>query len=177
MHRIGFAHNVRPHHFDFLLKGGFMKDSTRKELYNSPNGDRWFLLKDNNGKLVVIHEPNKSSGGTPSEVAVDVFLAHSGRGPEHEALVQELAALGPANSHQQLSAEETERLSRALGQAVAQCWSNLPQPIQHALFEATVSSEGEIIRQDLAAYLHEKHARTREVLQAKAMPTPDSLGG
>jgi hypothetical protein len=44
---------------------------------------------------VLIQEPNTSSGGTPSEVAVDVFLAHSGRGPEHDALVQELAALGP----------------------------------------------------------------------------------
>jgi predicted alpha/beta hydrolase len=82
-----------------------------------------------------------------------------------------------ANSHQQLPTEDTERLSRALVQAVAQYWSNLPQATQHALFEAGVSSQREIVRQDLAPYLHEKHARTREVLQAKAMPTPDTLGG
>jgi hypothetical protein len=168
---------VTLHHFDVPLQGGFMTDSPRKELYNSPNGDRWLLSKDDSGKLVVIHQPNKSSGGAQSEVGVDVFLAHGGKGPEHEALVQELASLGLPDAHQQLSAEETEKLSRALGQAVARCWSNLPQQIQHDLFEAAVSSEGEIIRQELAVYLHEKHARTLEVLQANAMPTPDSLGG
>ncbi len=40
-----------------------------KELYNSPNGDRWILSKDSTGKLVVIHHPNKSSGGRPSETS------------------------------------------------------------------------------------------------------------
>ena len=65
------------------------------EKFNAKSGDRWLVSKDNSGKLVLIQEPNTSSGGTPSEVAVDVFLAHSGRGPEHDALVQELAALGP----------------------------------------------------------------------------------
>ena len=55
-----------------------------KELYNSPNGDRWALSKDGAGKLVVLHEPNKSSGGRPSEVAY-VFLSEGDQGPEHQA--------------------------------------------------------------------------------------------
>jgi hypothetical protein len=77
----------------------------------------------------------------------------------------------------ELCTEEAEKLARALGEAVARCWSSLPQEIQHDLFEAAVRSEGESIRQQLALYLHEKHARTVAAAQAKAMPTPDSPGG
>jgi len=135
---------------------------------------------DGGGKLVVVHQPNKSSGGRRSEVDVDVYLSRAGQGPEYQALLRELAARGVAyedNAHRQLSTEETKTLSRALGQAVARCWSSLPQDIQHNLFEAAVTSEGEVIRQRLAVYLHAKHERTLDAAQTKAIPTPDSLGG
>ncbi len=157
-----------------------MTASLPKELYNSPNGDRWLLSKDENGKPVVIHQPNKSSGGRPSEVSAEVFLAQGGQGPEYQALVRELASFDVPDGDKpdcELSAAETEKLCRALGQAVARCWATLPQNTQHDLFEAAVRSEGEVIRQQLAMYLHEKHARTLSAVQAKAMPTPDSLGG
>ena len=151
-----------------------------KELYNSPNGDRWALSKDGAGKLVVLHEPNKSSDGRPSEIAVDVFLSQGDQGPKHQALARELAALGVAHgddADQELSADHTEKLSHALGLAVARCWSSLPQEIQHQLFEAAVSSEGKLIRQQLAVFLHGKHERTVDAAQAKAVLTPDSPGG
>jgi hypothetical protein len=45
-------------------------------------------------------------------------------------------------------------VNQPLGQAVARCWSILPQEIQHKVFEAAVMSEGEVIRQVLAVYLH-----------------------
>jgi hypothetical protein len=110
---------------------------------------------------------------------VDVFLAQEGRGAEHQALVRELASLGLTSGDpcRELSAEETEKLSRSLGQAVVRCWSSLPQEIQHNLFEAAVASEGEVIRQQLAVYLHGKHERTVDAVHSKAIPTPDSLGG
>jgi hypothetical protein len=154
-----------------------------KELYSSPNGDRWLLSKDAAGALVVVHQPNESSGGRHSEVEIELYLAQGGHGPEHQALVRELAALGLAhddNAPRELSAEETERLSRALGQAVARCWSSLPQDIQHDLFEAAVTAQGETVRQQLAIYLHGKHERTvdaQQTQQTRAVPTPDSLGG
>jgi hypothetical protein len=151
-----------------------------KELYNSPNGDQWILSKDEHGKLVVVHHPNKSSGGRSSEISVEVFLAHGGQGPEHQSLLEALASLplpDESFTHQKLSPDETERLGCALGQAVVRCWSDLPQEIQHNLFEAAVTSEGEVIRQQLAVYLHEKHGRTADGIQARSMPTPDSLGG
>jgi hypothetical protein len=76
-----------------------------------------------------------------------------------------------------LSVETEAPLSGSLGQAVAQCWSTLPQDVQHELFEAAVAAQGETIRPLLAVFLHGKHARTLESLRVRATPEPDSLGG
>jgi hypothetical protein len=125
--------------------------------------------KDDNGKLVIVHQPNKSSGGRSSQVSVEVFLAQGGQGPEHQALLRELNSLSLMDANKgdrELSTEEAEKLARALGEAVARCWNSLPQEIQHNLFEAAVRSEGEIIRRQLALYLNEKHARTLAAIQA-----------
>jgi hypothetical protein len=152
-----------------------------QELYHSSNGDRWALAKDSSGRLLVVHHPNQSSGGRCSEISLDVFLSRAGHGPEQQALLRALMSsdLGDNtnNMHQKLLAETTELLSRALGKAVARCWSSLPQDIQHDLFEAAVISEGENIRHQLAVYLHGEHHRTLDALQARSMPMPDSLGG
>ena len=40
-----------------------------------------------------------------------------------------------------------------------------------------MQAEGESMRQVLAMHLHDKHERTIQSVQAKAMPEPDSLGG
>lgn len=76
-----------------------------------------------------------------------------------------------------LSNETADRLSRALGQSVVQCWGRLPQDVQQELFEAVVTQEGEAMRQRLALYLHGKHFRTVASLHARAITEPDSLGG
>ena len=77
----------------------------------------------------------------------------------------------------ELPAETKEQVYHALGQAVAQIWSNLPQDIQQHLFEAAVLSQGESTRQQLAVFLHEKHLRTTDAIKARAMHEPDSKGG
>jgi hypothetical protein len=73
--------------------------------------------------------------------------------------------------------ETKEPLFRALGEAVARTWSNLPQAVQQKLFEEAVRSHGESMRQQLAVLLHDNHARTSDATKAQAMPEPDSLGG
>ena len=73
--------------------------------------------------------------------------------------------------------ETSEQLSRALGEAVVKLWSRLPQDIQHSLFEEVATLHGAEIRPQLAVFLHDKHARTRASLEARAMLEPDSLGG
>ncbi len=70
-----------------------------------------------------------------------------------------------------------EQIGRALGEAMAQCWSRLPQELQHDVFEAAVSQGGEALRQSLAIFLHGKHHRTVNSLHARSLPEPDSLGG
>jgi hypothetical protein len=158
-----------------------MTASLVKELYNAPNGDRWTLCRDTAGKLVVFHQPNEASGGQTSETEVNMFLSFGGHGPEYQALREALADLGQdTQAHERkgrIAAETMDRLSRALGHAVAQCWSTLPQEIQQKLFEAAVRSQGETIRQELAVYLHGKHDRTSDVTQSRTVPEPDSLGG
>ena len=76
-----------------------------------------------------------------------------------------------------LPGDATESMSRALGHAVARCWSRMPQDVQHDLFEAAVESQSEAVRQHLAIFLHARHARTVDALHAQATHEPDSLGG
>jgi hypothetical protein len=157
-----------------------MTTFTVREFYASPNGDRWALARNGDGELVVRHEPNWASGGMVSEIAVDVFLSHSGQGPEYQALSATLAELSQSAQNLDDSnsdAKTTEKIDRALGQAVARCWSKLAPEIQQTLFEAAVQAEGEKMRQALAMHLHDNHERTIQSVQAKAVPEPDSLGG
>ncbi len=71
-----------------------------------------------------------------------------------------------------------EQVTRALGEAVIRVWSNLPQDVQHHLFEEAVTSHGEAIRPRLAVFLHDRHPRTWDPLgKPREMTEPDSLGG
>ncbi len=160
-----------------------MTAETVKELYRSPNGDRWTLIRNAAANLAVTHQPNPSSGGRASETEVTSFLSQGEHGPEHQALLQALSDLGmhagidDTSAPVELITETIDELSRALGRAVAQCWSELPQEVQHSLFEAAVTSEGERIRQQLAVFLHGKHQRTLDAVHSQATLEPDSLGG
>jgi hypothetical protein len=72
----------------------------------------------------------------------------------------------------------TEDLTTALGRAVTAIWGDLPASVQHELFESAVRLSGSDAREPLAAFLHHVHPRTTEGEKpARAVPTPDSLGG
>jgi hypothetical protein len=117
---------------------------------------------------------------SPENVMTTTVRAHGGQGPEYHALSAALAELELSGKYPDDSASDakiTEKLDRALGQAVARCWSKLGPEIQQTLFEAAVQAEGERMRQALAMHLHDNHERTVQSVQAKAMPEPDSLGG
>jgi hypothetical protein len=153
-----------------------MAVSLIKELYHAPNGDRWILCRNSAGSLLVCHEPNEASGGKARETPVDLFLSFGGQGPEYQALREALADLGHREQGDE-SNGATDRLSQALGEAVARCWSTFSPDTQQKLFEAAVMAHGEAIRQELAVYLHGAHDRTSKVGQSRAVPEPDSLGG
>jgi hypothetical protein len=61
--------------------------------------------------------------------------------------------------------ESRSRFASALGEAVLECWADLPQEIQQALFERAVvcghhDQRDESLREQLAEYLHIHHPRT-----------------
>ena len=65
-----------------------------RELYSSPNGDRWFLGRDpTTGDVFVRHQPNIPSGGRPSDLDIGEFLSRGPRNPEHQALLHLLGTL------------------------------------------------------------------------------------
>jgi hypothetical protein len=66
-----------------------MKDTQSRELYSSPNGDRWHLCKDASGRVFVLHQANIPSGGQTSRIELGDFLTR-GYGPE---LIQMIGTL------------------------------------------------------------------------------------
>ena len=58
-----------------------------RELYSSPNGDRWYLARDvDSGQIFIRHEPNFPSGGQGADIEVGAFLGRGEQGPEHRLL-------------------------------------------------------------------------------------------
>jgi hypothetical protein len=61
--------------------------SSITEIYRSPNGDRWQLVRTPDPpSMSVRHIPNPSSGGQPTSMTVEDFLSIKGPGPEYAAL-------------------------------------------------------------------------------------------
>jgi len=61
--------------------------------------------------------------------------------------------------------ENAARFFLVLGAATADLWSELPQELQHTLFERAVvlghkGERDESLREQLAKFLHDHHART-----------------
>jgi hypothetical protein len=69
-----------------------MEKVRTRELYSSPNGDRWYLCRDTSGRVFVLHRANIPAGGHISQIELGVFLAR-GHGPEQQALMQMIGSL------------------------------------------------------------------------------------
>src|SRR5207302_8624904 len=69
-----------------------MNDTRTRELYSSPNGDRWHLCKDASGRVFVLHQANIPSGGQTSHIELGDFLTR-GYGLEQQALSQMIGTL------------------------------------------------------------------------------------
>ena len=68
----------------------------KRELYSSPNGDRWFLAREVDlGQVFIWHEPNPPSGGKATRIEVGAFLGRDrgGHGPEHQELLRLIGTL------------------------------------------------------------------------------------
>lgn len=65
-----------------------------RELYASPNGDRWYLESDADLQQVHIrHQANARSGGAVTLIEIGAFLHPGASGPEHQALIRLIGTL------------------------------------------------------------------------------------
>jgi hypothetical protein len=68
--------------------------SNRRELYQSPTGDTWYLGREPaNGRAFIIHQPNGPSGGQVSHIELAAFLSDGIEKPEQQALLRLIATL------------------------------------------------------------------------------------
>jgi len=91
-----------------------MNATRMRELYISPNGDRWHLCKDASGRVFVLHQANIPSGGHISHIEVRDFLAR-GYGPEQQALLQMIGTLVESAPDELLGGEGNPGLALTAG--------------------------------------------------------------
>jgi hypothetical protein len=73
--------------------GETILETESRELYASPNGDRWsFIREAQSGQPFVLHEANLPAGGARSLINVGEFLA-LGSGPEQQELLRLIGTL------------------------------------------------------------------------------------
>jgi hypothetical protein len=77
----------------------------------------------------------------------------------------DFAAREAALTSQPAALDQSDRFARILGAAAISIWGDLPQPIQEQLFERAVllghrSERDEMLREQLAKFLHDHHKRT-----------------
>lgn len=63
-----------------------------RKLYESANGDRWYLIRDPSGALFIRHEANVASGGSVEHEEIVSFLNRGG-GPEQQELLRLIGTL------------------------------------------------------------------------------------
>ena len=64
-----------------------------RELYNSPNGDRWYLAREPETGRLFRHRANVPSGGKVTDIDIGAFLSGGLRHPEHQAVLHLIGTL------------------------------------------------------------------------------------
>jgi hypothetical protein len=63
-----------------------------RKLYESPSGDRWYLIREPSGTLFIHHEANAASGGHVDHEDIVAFLGRRD-GPEQQELLRLIGTL------------------------------------------------------------------------------------
>src|SRR5438132_11051716 len=115
-----------------------MNDTRTRELYSSPNGDRWQLCKDASGRVFVLHQANIPSCGQSSQIELGDFLTR-GYGPEQQALFQMIGTLIESTPGELLTGEGNPGLA-VTGAAATPRQSNPGSQSLRALPRCTTSA-------------------------------------
>jgi hypothetical protein len=65
----------------------------QRQIYQSENGDKWLLCRDNDSRVFILHKANVPSGGAATEIGLGDFLGGGKWGPENQALVRLVGSL------------------------------------------------------------------------------------
>ena len=69
-----------------------MYPGQQRKIYQSENGDSWWLCREN-GDVFVLHEANLPSGGMVTKIDLPQFLTSRREAPEKEALLAMIGEL------------------------------------------------------------------------------------
>ncbi len=64
-----------------------------RQIYKSPNGDSWLLVRDVHEGVAVEHRPNAASSGTISRQSIGTFLSGDSNSPERQELLRLIGTL------------------------------------------------------------------------------------
>ena len=67
----------------------------RRKIYQTENGDSWWLCRGEDA-VFVLHEANVQSGGTVTKIEISQFLAGRTNPPEKQALLRMIGQLASA---------------------------------------------------------------------------------
>jgi hypothetical protein len=70
----------------------FMSLTQQRKIYQSENGDSWWLSRGN-GEVYVVHQANLPSGGMVTRIELADMLGGGTKGPEKRALLEMIGAL------------------------------------------------------------------------------------
>jgi hypothetical protein len=65
--------------------------NAERELYRSANGDHWSLIRED-GRVLILHEPNAASGGRPSHTRSGTSWGDA-HGPQRAELLRLIGRL------------------------------------------------------------------------------------
>ena len=71
--------------------------SHQRKIYQSANGDIWWLCRDQNGNVFILHEANTASGGRATRIGIGDFLGTGNEGPEQQSLLRLIGELAQLN--------------------------------------------------------------------------------
>jgi hypothetical protein len=70
----------------------FMSSGQQRKIYQSDNGDSWWLCREPAG-VFVLHEANQPSGGAVTKMDLPQFLTRGADAPEKQALLAMIGEL------------------------------------------------------------------------------------
>jgi hypothetical protein len=110
---------------------------------------------------IIYEEHNMKKPKQASKATLDDPAAATGR----DGAIDFAAKTAALESSEPAVLDQSDRFYRVIGSATIALWGDLPRPIQEQIFERAVvlghrDERDEMLREQLAKFLHDRHQRT-----------------